>query len=84
MRYKQAPGPPVAVGQAVIFLIQRGNNVFTGAGDGNNKVFEGLAVFALCLERFKDTRLAGVRRNVEEDSGLAGAVASVPATSSNK
>ena len=64
---KQEPGPPVAVSQAVIFIIQRGNNGFAGAGGGNNKVFEALAVFALYLERFKDTRLVGVRRNVEED-----------------
>ena len=61
MRYKQEPGPPVAVGQAVIFIIQRGYNGFAGAGGGNNKVFEALAVFALYLERFKDTRLIGVR-----------------------
>ena len=43
-------------------------NGFAGAGGGNNKVFEALAVFALYLQRFKDTRLVGVRRNVEEDS----------------
>ena len=51
MRYKQEPGPPVAVGQAVIFIIQRGYYGFAGAGGGNNKVFEALAVFALYLER---------------------------------
>jgi len=37
------------------FIIQRGNNGFAGSGGGNNKVFEALAVFALYLQRFKDT-----------------------------
>lgn len=66
MRYKQEPGPPVAVGQAVILIVERGNYGFAGAGGGNNKVFEGLAVFALYLERFKDTRLVGMRRALSE------------------
>ncbi|MDO8804482.1 MAG: hypothetical protein Q7R35_08620 [Elusimicrobiota bacterium] len=68
MGKKQQFWPAVAVGPAIIFIIQRGNNGFAGAGGGNNKVFEALAVFALYLERFKDTRLVGVGRNVEEDS----------------
>jgi len=59
---KQKFWPAVAVGPAVIFIIQRGNYGFAGAGGGNNKVFKALAVFALYLERFKDTRLVGMRR----------------------
>jgi len=51
---KQKFWPAVAVGPAVIFIIQRGNYGFAGAGGGNNKVFKALAVFALYLERFKD------------------------------
>jgi len=51
---KQQFWPAVAVGPAIIFIIQRGYYGFAGAGGGNNNVFKALAVFALYLERFKD------------------------------